>query len=339
MLIRKFEGDYYENGVALGKDLRQSGYSPPVLTEDRLKLADQCEKAVKQYTPNLIDELNGIIEGGNYDDTHLRAFSLALTKYPQLGCSIFAISKRFTKNARTIFCRNYDWDKWVAEFSVLWKSYPEEALASISGTDLFVGRYGGLNESGLAIAVTAIRGYTEDAAGVALHYVVRWILDTCRNVSEATSFLRRVPHFRGNNYLLADSTDAITYVEATPKRVMVVDKTEAGFAVVTNHFRSQETMIYENKELRSITSVPRLNLIKNWFNSQSNTEISKSHVQEVLSDKLESKIGVCQDNSYFLSDQEVPYGTIWSWTAYPGDRYIELTHKTYNGKKFEKYDF
>jgi predicted choloylglycine hydrolase len=333
-----FKGDYYENGVNLGRYLRKIGINPPILSDDRLKLAIGCEKAVKQYTPSLLDELNGILEGGNFHDTQLKEWSLSLTEWPILGCSIFAISKKFMKNGKTIFGRNYDWDKWIADYSILWKSYPDDALASISGTDLFIGRYGGLNESGLTIAVAAIRGYKGDVPGVALHYIVRWILDNCNNVAEAASFLHKVPHFRANNYLLCDSDDNIAYVEATPKKVITKDETEKGFAVITNHFRSPETMIYENEELISSTSKPRFNLINDWFTSRP-SKVSETQVQEILSNKLETKNGVCEDRSYVFRNHNIPYGTIWSWTTTPGDRSIQLAHETYNGNKYKKYDF
>jgi predicted choloylglycine hydrolase len=338
MIEKTFKGDYYENGLSLGQDLRKYGYKPPVLPEERLKLASECEIAVKRYTPNLLDELNGILEGGNYEETHLKVFSLSLTELTILGCTNLAISKRFTMNGKTIFGRNYDWDKWVADYSTFWKSYPDDGLASISGTDLFVGRYGGLNESGLAIAVNLIRGNTGDTPGVAQHYVVRWVLDRSSNVDQAISFLKKVPHFRANCYLLADSDDTIAYVEATPKKVVVTNETAKGFAAITNHFRSPETKIYEKKELISPTSKPRLDKITNWFNSKSNT-VSEKQAQKILTNKLKTKSGVCEDRSYLFKTEEIPYGTIWSWTASLGERRMDIAHKPYSGVEFKSFAF
>ncbi|MHA2388423.1 MAG: C45 family autoproteolytic acyltransferase/hydrolase [Candidatus Hodarchaeales archaeon] len=279
-----------------------------------------------------------MMDGGKYHDTHLKEWSLSLTEWPILGCSIFAVSKKFTTNRKTIFGRNYDWDKWVADYSIFWKSYPDNALASISGTDLFVGRYGGLNESGLAIAVAAIRGFKGDVPGVALHYIVRQILDNCTNVAEAATFLRRIPHFRANNYLLCDSNDNIAYVEATPKQVILKDETKKGFAVITNHFRSPETMVYENEENISSTSKPRFNLINDWFSSQPD-KLSESQIQSILCNTLDTKAGVCEDRSNIFRNEKIPYGTIWSWTATPGDRWIQLSHPTYERVNFQKYEF
>jgi predicted choloylglycine hydrolase len=268
----------------------------------------------------------------------LKEWSLSLTEWPILGCSIFAISNKFTTNGKTIFGRNYDWGKWVADYSILWKSYPDNALASISGTDLFVGRFGGLNESGLAIAVAAIRGFKGDTPGVALHYLVRWILDNCNNVAEAASFLLKVPHFRANNYLLCDSENNMGYVEATPEKVIFKDETEKGFAVITNHFRSPETMVYENEENISSTSKPRLNLINDWFSSRVG-KLSEMQIQNVLCNKLDTNTGVCEDRLNMVKNEEIPYGTIWSWTATPGDRSIQLSHKTYEENSYQQYDF
>jgi predicted choloylglycine hydrolase len=335
---RIFRGDYYQNGVELGKFLRTIKFSIPNLPEERLKLAEGCEKAVKTFTPDLLVELNGILDGGKFHETHLKEWSLSLIEFPILGCSVFAISKNHTENGKTIFGRNYDWDKWVADYSVLWKGYPEKKLASISGTDLFVGRYCGLNEAGLAIAVTAMRGFKGDSPGVALHYVVRWILDNCHNVDEASRFMEKIPHFRGNGYLLADSNDKIVYVEATPNKTIIQDETKKGIAIITNHYRSQETMIYENEDNISITSKPRFNVIHGWFESKKG-KISEKEIEDILCNKLTTNTGVCEDRFSNFFGETIPYGTIWTWIASCQDRYIRLTHETYNGRNFRKYIF
>ncbi|MHA2166725.1 MAG: hypothetical protein ACXAAT_12765, partial [Candidatus Hodarchaeales archaeon] len=83
---RTFKGDYYENGVNLGRYLRKIEIKVPFLSENRLKLAKECEKAIKQYTPSLLDELNGILDGGRYHETRLKEWSLSLTEWPILGC-------------------------------------------------------------------------------------------------------------------------------------------------------------------------------------------------------------------------------------------------------------
>ncbi|MHA2143155.1 MAG: C45 family autoproteolytic acyltransferase/hydrolase [Candidatus Thorarchaeota archaeon] len=195
-------GTYAEMGAELGKLLRKNNYKPPPIAEERAELAEGCEEALEEHAPTLLEELNAMVEAGGYEKTSLKNFELSLNAYPEFGCSIFAISGKHTTTGKVIFARNYDWETSFNELFTLFRTYPKGALASLSCTDLLIGRYGGINEAGLAVGLTAIPGSRHDHPGVMLHLATRWILDNCKTAKDAIAFMKKIPHVRGMKRLL-----------------------------------------------------------------------------------------------------------------------------------------
>jgi predicted choloylglycine hydrolase len=333
LIEKRQKGTYYEMGVELGKRLHENNYEPPVLPAERLKLAEGCEVALKQFAPQLHEELLGVVEGAQLEETHFKAFMLSLSAYPRPACSILAISPDFTESSQVLFGRNYDWEMWVHSLFQLCWTEPEGALASLSCTDLFVGRYGGINEAGLAMGLTAIPGYMKDEPGIMLHLVARWILDNSHNVKEALNFFKRIPHVRGNNYLVADKTGAIALVEAAPEKVSVTH-VNSGLIVATNHFQSAAMKRLENNSYIPPSSVPRLKYITNWFSKRTG-KISEAQVQQILKGNIEHGKGVMQHQ--FRNGTE--WGTVWSWSTHVGDRRLHIADGTWTGASFKEYSY
>lgn len=331
MQERLSKGTYYEIGFNLGKLIRNEGYTPIKLPEERLQLADRCKQEVKRHTPDFIDELEGILDGGKYRDTDFWAFILSITQLA--GCSIFAISGEQTKNGLPLYGRNCDWEKIYEDSSTLCYTHPEGRFESLSCTDLFIGRYGGINEAGVAVAYTLNLGYRIDKPGVMPHLLIRWVLDTCQSTKDACDFLMKVPHSRGINLLVADKNNDIAIIEALPEKKILTHSIN-GLGVITNHFFSPEIKVYEEKAYMARDTKSRFNFITNWFESQKGS-ITEKQVQDVLSGRFDIKSGVSVDfeHSYGLCV------TLWSWTASIGEKRMDIAHKPYSGGEFKSFTF
>ncbi|MFO7837593.1 MAG: C45 family peptidase [Candidatus Thorarchaeota archaeon] len=327
------KGTPIQMGSSLGKMMKKTGYSPPPVPKSRHELAMGCEKALRKYTPSLLEEIDAMVKAGGYENTSLKAFEVSLLPYPDYSCSIFAVSGDYTENGNVIFARNYDWETKFQEFSTIFRAYPTDGLSSLSCTDLLVGRYGGINEAGLAIGLTAIPGCTEDHPGVMLHLATRWVLDNCKDVAEAVDFLERIPHVRGNNYLVADSSGSIALIQASPKRVEV-NEADNGIAITTNHFLSDEMQAYEDESRIPESSVPRLKLIDEWFRGREET-IAIEEAQKILKGRFDEKKGVYQD----FTRNDVPFSTIWSWTYESGKNSLQIAHGFSYSSEFKEYSF
>lgn len=134
----------------------------------------------------------------------------------------------------------------------------------------------------------------------------RWVLDTCRTVSEAVKFLERIPHARNTNFLITDATGEIAIVEASPAEVKTtVPSTK--FGVVTNHFISESMREYEPVDADRSNSTTRHENLMNWIKN-SPAKIGVDEIQHILADPAN---GVCACGSKSDSD---PIETLWSWT-------------------------
>lgn len=311
-------GTHSEMGTELGKMLKKSNYKPPPVAEDRFEMAKGCERALDEHAPSLLEEMNAMVEAGGYDDTHLKVFELALAPYPEWGCSIFAVSGEHTSTGKTIFARNYDWEWWSHDLLTLFRTYPKGALASMSLTDLLVGRYGGINEAGLAIGLTAIPGSRRDHPGVMLHLATRWILENCRTVKDAIAYMQKIPHVRGNNYLVADLHGETALIQACPEKVEVVRPVD-GLVAATNHFQTPDMQAVEDAAYIPVSSPRRLEIINGWFKKRRG-KIDSVQAQGVLKGTTDSGAGVCQD---FVSN-DVRFSTIWAWTYEAGEGAMQI---------------
>ncbi|MHA1963456.1 MAG: C45 family autoproteolytic acyltransferase/hydrolase [Candidatus Thorarchaeota archaeon] len=333
MLEITLRGTYSEMGAELGKLLSKNNYKPPTIAEDRFELAKGCEQTLEEHAPDLLEELNAMVEAGGYEKSHLKNFELSLNPYPEFGCSIFAISGEHTTTGKVIFARNYDWETSYHDLFTLFRTYPKGALASLSCTDLLIGRYGGINEAGLAIGLTAIPGSRRDHPGIMLHLATRWVLDNCKTVNDAINFMQKIPHVRGNNYLVADLLGEMALIQASPEKVEVVRPAE-GFVAATNHFQTTDMQAFEEERYIPPSSVPRLEVIKNWFKNKKG-KIDSVQVQAVLSGMIDGGAGVCQN----YPKEGTPFSTIWSWTYEAGGRIMKIADGLPRDVDFEEYTF
>jgi hypothetical protein len=108
-------------GYNLGRMLKDSFRVPPV-SKKTIEFGQACSDIVKQYAPGIIEEVQGIALGGDFDFETLPAFILTLGyEYEQIGCSIFAVSAENTTEHVSFFARNYDWfESFQPYFTANW---------------------------------------------------------------------------------------------------------------------------------------------------------------------------------------------------------------------------
>jgi predicted choloylglycine hydrolase len=309
----RVKGTYYEMGYVQGEML-EKGVLPPIWSESlnetvgpkRAKFADECEKIVRRYMPDFLNELQGIADATGADYHKVKTWPLC--SYGGLSpqsCSAVAISGKHTEDGKPLFIRNYDYLDSDREYFTAFWTKPENGYASLGFSDAMSSRYCGVNEKGLAIG-SSISGYAgPPQPGVAFSLVTRWVLDHFSATDEATEFLTEVPHFHGWNFLLCDMQNNIVRVETCPKKVAVVHFDE-GIGVSSNHYFSQEMKTLEEKNwLSEGSTVKRYENALNWFRNRDGPiaidyacKLASSHVDEG---------GLCDK---FVG---VEGGTLWSW--------------------------
>jgi hypothetical protein len=308
MWQRSASGTYYQIGTQVGRLMRQQNYArfagddiPFLKHPGKLEFARACREAVAIHAPGLLDELQGILDGGGFTFETLGVLELSLSA--RAGCTLVALAGEHTADGRPLLARSYDFMDWsIPDFTGAW-THPEGGLASLGFTDMGLGRYGGFNEAGLAIATTAVNPEAT-APGVINVLATRWMLDHCRTVDEAVAYLRDIPKVWGVNFLLVDRDSRIALVESHPQRTHA-SFPSGGFAVATNHYVSPEMQDYQPGIHPN--SARRRDFVRAWFERRDGPvtveaikEVQRDHEHEVCAHASRGGMTLC---------------TCWAWIA------------------------
>ncbi|MFX0064579.1 MAG: C45 family autoproteolytic acyltransferase/hydrolase [Candidatus Hermodarchaeota archaeon] len=290
-------------GSQMGKILK-GRLNLPRPDEKRLRYAKECEAAVKIYAPDLLEELIAVAEASETDIESMKAIFLTFGVEP--GCSIVAVSGEHTNDGKTLFGRNYDMFPHEQEWFTVLILQPTERFDSMQFTDHFVGTFCGVNEAGLGVAFSMAGGYNGiHQPGVPLTFAIRWTLDNFQTTDETVTYLTKIPHIRGCNFLIADKAGTIARVEACPEKA-VACYAENGFGFSLNHYLVPEMKPFEYPTFEGKNgSIRREAHFRQWFETRQ-SPLTIAHVEQVLSTH---KMGVC--DHYSLAGQDCE--TIWSW--------------------------
>ncbi len=328
MHMYRLEGTHRQIGAEYGMLLRSARIALPQMSATRRAFAEKCEPHVRECAPHLLDELDGLAEGSGYDLERVRAVSLAMGAEP--ACSIMAVSGEHTADGKPIFGRNFDWYRGFRSRMAFCHTIPDGSIPSLGFNDVLVGRMGGINAAGVAIAIASVEG-GRDHPGVMFHLAARAVLDRCTSTAEAVEFLGAIRHSRTINFLVADASGAIAAVEASPYKVAAICPAN-GFAAVTNQFQAKEMARYEKTRRRPPNSYRRLCTLREWFAAQQGPIIPED-VQRLLGTPIPH--GVC----WMGSGRNKGVSTVWSWTARLGANEIMLALGSPTEVAYQPYTF
>lgn len=311
-------GSPYEIGEQYGRMLADWGFEPPPVTAAQRQFVADAVPLVADAAPAVLDELNGIADAGGWSLDRIRAVPLALGW--DAGCTVVALSGTHTADGLALFGRNYDFDVAFADYATLFRTAPADRYAHVGCSDHWTGRHDGVNEVGLAVGHSFVphRGLEP---GVMFALAARTVLETCETTDDAVAYLRRVPHARNTNFLVADATGSIALVEAGPHDV----ETTAldGVGVATNHFQTAAMATHEPTDDGRPNSEARLGALRDWTREAA-APIRLEGLQGALADPT-TGVCACTNGSDSSSSGESPSGevlsgepsaeTLWSWAA------------------------
>ena len=305
MFHPRVKGSYYEMGHRYGTILYKHGFRVSEQSTEKLDFGRRSEKEVKRVFPEVLEEIQGFADAchASYENLSSLILSIGAFKVEPM-CSAFATFN----GSDAVFGRNYDFFYSFKKYTESYLTCPKEGYWSIGQSDIFVGREDGVNEEGLAIAMTGVAEKVIKP-GINFPLAIRCVLDKCACVEEGVKILSGAHFSRTDNYLLADKDSNMVVVEASPSRVRV-RRPEDGdtFIVCTNHFLHPEMLEMEDQKERTRTewdSVPRYTTIYN---------VLKQHCGKIDT-KTARKI-LSNHNGYVCSHQKnIQLGTLWSVIA------------------------
>jgi hypothetical protein len=255
------KGAPYERGLQHGQSAKNSIRSILTLWDGMLQQkagmnlaafaeafsqATQFESAIKEYTPELWQELQGIADGAGVSFKELYAYNLTdesqwFLRYQGLGlplpagrgCSSLAVVD--TSKGLTVIAQNMDIPSGTEGFELLLKITDErEKLVQYVFTVAGMVGIIGLNSASVGVCNNSLTMLNQRKDGLPVNFVVRGLLDK-KSFAEAKSFLYAIPHACGQNYVLG-GPDAIGMYECSAAGVVEV-KPENGQQQLlhTNH--------------------------------------------------------------------------------------------------------
>lgn len=217
------------------------------------------------------------------------------------GCTAFA----YSKNNNIIYGRNNDLPPYLK------KGSKSEIYSPLNGnrfnitTSSFINGEEGVNEHGLAVAMTFVMTSLENIqAGFNSCFVVRYLLEKANSTESALFLLMKLPIASNCNILIADKSGEMLVVECTPyeKRIReAVSIDDAKIVCTVNSFTSDEMKQHDAAKGNDYQSAKRYRTVMENFST---------HIKGNL---IEATQQLLRGNFGFMCQYDEPdFETVWS---------------------------
>ncbi|MCI9589833.1 MAG: acyl-CoA--6-aminopenicillanic acid acyl-transferase [Lachnospiraceae bacterium] len=310
----RLKGGHYEMGVKRGKIFNRGKISFPLQLDDfQLEHGKQSEAVLKMFFPEVCEEIRGVSDTIGADYLNFASWMLCMgccmynleNNIPVeiRGCTAFA----YEKEGRLIYGRNNDLPPYLRDGSKSEIYDPKNGNRFNITTSSFINGEEGLNEHGLAAAMTFVMtDLKKIQAGFNSCFIVRYLLEKASNTEQAISLLKELPIASNCNILLADKGGRMAAAECTPsvKNIREAEKLNNGRIVcIVNSFTSDEMKPYNDGNGNDYESRKRYGVVMDSFSSG---RIKDDYV-ETTKQLLRGDYGfMCQ------YDNDPDFETVWS---------------------------
>ncbi|MDD2959131.1 MAG: C45 family autoproteolytic acyltransferase/hydrolase [Lachnospiraceae bacterium] len=309
----RLKGDHYQMGVKRGKIFQKCKISFPLHMDDfQLRHGKESELLLNKYFPEVCQEMKGISDTIGVDYFEFASWMLCM------GCCMYNLEKNipveirgctafaYSKDGRVIYGRNNDLPPYLKEGSKSEIYAPENGNRFNITTSSFINGEEGVNEHGLAVAMTFVMTELEKIkAGFNSCFIVRYLLEKAKDAEQAVLLLMDLPVASNCNILLADKSGRILVVECTPlsKHIRQAKELDGGNIVCTvNSFISDEMKHFDAAKGNDYHSYKRYEVVMDSFRKH-----IKGNLIESTQELLRGKYGfMCQ------YDNEPDFETVWS---------------------------
>ncbi|PKO19297.1 MAG: acyl-CoA--6-aminopenicillanic acid acyl-transferase [Chloroflexi bacterium HGW-Chloroflexi-10] len=309
----RFMGKPYLMGQKMGNIFRKANVQFPIrLDAFQSEFGRESGKLLKAYFPEAAEEIRGITDVTGYDNELFTSWMMCMgcclytaedDCVEVRGCTAFS----FAHAGQVYYGRDNDLPPYLGRVSKSVYYRPENKPGFILNTSSFINGEEGINRHGLAAAMTFVMPKLEEIKpGLNSVFLVRYILENCKNVEEGIETLQRLPIASSCNILLADRHGEMVVVECNPFQMQIryPEKNKQGenFIVTVNHFTSQEMREHDASERNAYFSEIRYQTA---LDALQNHDYANGieHAKNILSGKYGF---MCQ------YDKALNFDTIWS---------------------------
>ena len=286
-------GEHARDLIASGLDRWRADLSKHGKDADRLWKGLSRESgfrdAAARWTPDLLDEIEGIADGANADPDAVFAINCLDEAWwwgeRPGGCSAVAVADR---GGRPVIGQNMDLDTWMDTTQVVLRLEPDDGPKQVLLSRAGLVGLCGANEAGVGVVVNTLDTLAHASDGLPVALVIR-MLSQQTALDDVESVLRSVRHASGQAYTLASSDGEVVGFEAGGDHVAEYqndhDRPLARWH--TNHpLADAANASAAGDDWASSSTVPRLDRVT----SAMDTLASVDDLKDVLSD---AEAGVC----------------------------------------------
>ncbi len=290
IMAKSFElkGTNYEIGVQLGRTVLNNSHLRDIfISKSQSIQVDECDiyELFDRYCPGLNEELQGFSDTLGIEKNKLIFVPLT---YLVPACSQVVLLPNRIKNHHTLLARNYDYSDGMDDFC-LSKTMVTGKYTHIGTNIMQFGRGEGMNECGLVVSQSACGrpvnnyqgGKRTKIRGLQFWAVVRTLLENCKNVNEALSFLDTMPIACNINLMIADKSGKAALIEIMDgiKEIdFIQNHNEKNFLIATNHTHIESLIKAEPYAMKN--SLVRYRCLEEWI--AQNPLISEYDIKELL---------------------------------------------------------
>ncbi len=340
------EGTSYEIGQQIADLLYKDNKLPLQLltsgVSDPQKLGFKDFKDVQafmeEFCPGINEEMQGLADRLDVNVKQIFYYDWILSGPPDMfGCTHFSVLGKATADNHTLTGRSYEWYAEQEDF-VLYTTRVKGKPKHIGFSGLTFGRVEGLNEYGLSVTLSngGIFGKKlRNTRGFVFWFVIRTLLENCKNVEEATKFIKEIPILGFPNFIISDSRN-ILLIECADgvKAFKKIDSDSEEYHLsASTSFTLPETVEFNkfNIPIRLNGSIWRLGFVESEL-KKAYPEITKETIRNILSKNIPQ--GVC---GHWYSDG---FGTTWALIFDNTDPHAEVcfgapTHNEWHTFNFD----
>lgn len=312
MYHSRLTGNYYEMGRKRAKAFQKKNLIFPCrLDVFQLEHGRNSEKILMEYFPQVCAEIRGVTDTLGLEYLPFISWMLCMgccmynlkDNIPMeiRGCTAFALEKE----GRVLYGRNNDLPSYLKKKSTSDFYLPQQGNGFLLNTSSFINGEEGLNEKGLAVAMTFVMTELEQIrAGFNSCFIVRYLLEKADNTKEALSLLEKLPIASNGNILLADEQGEIAVVEYTPEKKVVRSPMEGKgnrFICTVNRFITENMKGFDGTKEDDYFAYLRYQTVVDYFTN---------HFVEVDMEQIKGLLK--GDFGFMCQYDDSNFETIWS---------------------------
>lgn len=278
------------------------------LTLDAFYKQASFDEAIKEYTPDLYEEVRGIADGSEQAFRDILVLNLLdefwvyIDELYNHHCSDVGVPSR--NGSPSFIAQNMDIENYTDGYQTLirlerTKERPEQLILTHPGLIAL----NGMNETGVGAVVNTIMQLQASNKGLPVAFVVRRIINSTEK-DDLLKFIQEVNHASGQNYIIGIRGEVYDFEASANQVVRFNPENDNGTVYHTNHpivntdvksWYKQFTPTTENKEnLKDTNSYLRLTALETRM--VPNPEIDANSIMDALRSKDNAQNPVCRNN-------------------------------------------